>query len=143
MHPRWGSPVAALLTQSGIAAVFIFLGQGGSSVKGAYDILVSSTVLITMLPFMLLFASAIKLDSEPPPLGAISIPGGRWTIAVVASIGLATTLAAAVLAVFPADDDPNKVLSVLKILGLTMLVVGSGTAVYFLGRHRQSAAEHE
>ncbi len=141
MHPRWGSPVAALLTQAGIAAVFIFLGQGGSSVKGAYDILVSSTVLITMLPFMLLFASAIKLDAEPPPPGAVRIPGGRWTIAVFALVGLATTVVAAVLAVFPADDDPDKVLSVLKIFGLTALVVGSGAAVYLAGRRRQTVTE--
>ncbi len=141
MHPRWGSPVAALLTQSGIAAVFIFLGQGGSTVKGAYDILVGSTVLITMLPFMLLFASAIKLDAEPAPPGAVTIPGGRWTIAVFALVGLATTVAAAVLAVFPADDDPNKLLSVLKVFGLTALVVGSGVAVYLVGRRRQAVAE--
>ncbi len=141
MHPRWGSPVAALLTQSGIAAVFIFLGQGGSTVKGAYDILVGSTVLITMLPFMLLFASAIKLDAEPAPPGAVTIPGGRWTIVLFALVGLATTVAAAVLAVFPADDDPNKLLSVLKVFGLTALVVGSGVAVYLVGRRRQGVAE--
>ena len=140
LHPRYGSPVAALLTQSVIAAIFIFLGQGGSTVKGAYGILVSSTVLITMLPFMLLFASAIKLDAEPAPAGSISIPGGRFTIAVVAGIGFLTTVAAAVLALFPADDDPNKPLSVLKVLGLTALMVGAGVAIYLAGRRRQSAA---
>ena len=140
MHPKYGSPVAALLTQSTIAAVFILLGQGGSSVKGAYDILVSSTVLITMLPFLLLFASAIKLDAEPAPESAMTIPGGRATIAVCATIGFATTLAAAVLAVFPADDDPDKLLSVLKVFGLTALMVGAGMAVYLAGRRRQSAS---
>ena len=117
----------------------IFLGQGGSTVKGAYEILVSSTVLITMLPFLLLFASAIKLDAEPAPPGAVSIPGGRVTVAVVAGIGFVTTLAAAVLALFPSDDDPNKLLSVLKVLGLTALMVGAGVAIYLAGRRRQSA----
>ncbi len=139
MHPRYGSPVAALLTQAGIAAIFIFLGQGGSTVNGAYEILVSSTVLITMLPFLLLFASAIKLDAEPAPPGAVAIPGGRATIAVVAVIGFVTTLAAAVLALFPSNDDPNKALSVMKVLGLTALMVGAGIAIYFAGRRRQSA----
>jgi len=138
MHPKYGSPVVALLTQSIIAAIFIFLGQGGSSVKGAYDILVSSTVLITMLPFLLLFASAIKLDAEPSPPGAVTIPGGRATIAACAIVGFATTLAAAVLAVFPADDDPDKLLSVLKVLGLTALMVGAGIAIYLGARRRQT-----
>ncbi|MBV8117103.1 MAG: APC family permease [Candidatus Eremiobacteraeota bacterium] len=142
MHPRWGSPVAALVSQSVLAAVFIFLGQGGSSVKGAYDILVSSTVLITMLPFMLLFASAMKLESEPDNPEAVVIPGGRRTITAVAFIGLATTIVAAVLAVFPADDDPNKALSVAKVLGLTALMAGAGVAVYLAGRRRQTMSAH-
>ncbi|MEO6835669.1 MAG: APC family permease [Candidatus Tumulicola sp.] len=138
MHPRWGSPVAALLTQAGIAVIFVFLGQGGSTVKGAYEVLVGSTVIITMLPFMLLFAAAIKLYAEPVGQGMMRIPGGRWTIAIVALIGLTTTVVAAVLAVFPADDDPNKMLSVVKVLGLTAALAGSGIVVYLLGRRRQS-----
>jgi amino acid transporter len=141
MHPRWGSPVAALLTQSGIAVIFIFLGQGGSSVKGAYEVLVGSTVLITMIPFMLLFASAIKLYADPTNAGDLRVPGGRATISLVALLGLGTTVVAAVLAVFPADDDPNKALSVLKVLGLTALMAGSGILVYFIGRHRAQAAQ--
>ena len=56
VHPRWGSPVVALVTQASIAAVFIFLGQAGTTVHGAYDVLVSSTVIITMVPFLFLFA---------------------------------------------------------------------------------------
>ncbi|HEY1655069.1 MAG TPA: APC family permease [Candidatus Tumulicola sp.] len=141
MHPRWGSPVAALLTQSGIAVIFIFLGQGGSSVQGAYEILVGSTVVITMIPFMVLFASAIKLYTEPANASELRVPGGRAMITVVALIGLATTVTAAVLAVFPADDDPNKTLSVVKVLFLTALMSGSGILVYFLGRRRARALE--
>jgi amino acid transporter len=144
MHPRWGSPVAALLTQSGIAVIFVFLGQGGSTVKGAYEILVGSTVIITMLPFMLLFASAMKLYAEPAGAGMMRIPGGRWTIVVAALLGLTTTVVAAVLAVFPADDDPNKVLSVAKVLALTVLMAGSGIVVYLWGtRQQRRTAEQE
>ncbi|HLI96287.1 MAG TPA: APC family permease [Candidatus Baltobacteraceae bacterium] len=125
MHPRWGSPVAALLTQAGIAAIFIFLGQGGTTVKGAYDVLVSSTVLITMIPFLFVFGSALRLS------------GGRFTVITVAIVGLFTTVSALVLAAFPSDDDPNKVLAVIKILGLTALVLGGGVAVYLLGGRRK------
>lgn len=139
MHPRWGSPVAALLTQSAIAVVFIVLGQGGSSVKNAYEIMVGSTVLITMIPFMLLFAAAIKLYGDAAP-GELRVPGGRVTIALAASIGLATTIAAAVFAVFPAGDDPDKALSVLKVLGLTALLAGSGAVVFLIGSRRAERA---
>ena len=35
LHPRWGTPWVALLTQAVIGAIFIFLGQAGTSVQGA------------------------------------------------------------------------------------------------------------
>ncbi|HZY97370.1 MAG TPA: APC family permease [Candidatus Cybelea sp.] len=139
MHPRWGSPVAALLTQAGFAAVFIFLGQGGTSVRGAYSVLVSSTVVITMVPFLLLFAAALKMHAEPASAPAIRIPGGKWTVVLAALVGLATTLIAIVFAGFPADDDPNKLLAVVKVIGLTAMVLLGGVAIYLVGRRKAAA----
>ncbi|MBV9719973.1 MAG: APC family permease [Candidatus Eremiobacteraeota bacterium] len=138
MHPRWGSPVAALVTQAGIAAIFIFLGQGGTSVRGAYDVLVSSTVVITMVPFLFLFASALKFRSAPQTPEMVRIPGGKWTVAVASLVGLATTASAIVFAGFPADDDPHKALAVIKVIGLTAMVLLGGVAIYLAGRRRAS-----
>jgi amino acid transporter len=140
MHPRWGSPVVALLVQAAIAGIFILLGQGGTSVRGAYDVLVSTTVVITLVPFIYIFASAIKLHG-PDDAQAIRIPGGSWTVKIAASIGLLTTLCSIVLAVFPADDDPNKALAVFKVLGLTAIMVVSGVAVYLRGARRLTRDE--
>ncbi|MGC1380354.1 MAG: APC family permease [Candidatus Baltobacteraceae bacterium] len=141
MHPRWGSPVVALITQAVIAAIFVFLGQGGTSVKGAYDVLVSSTVIITMVPFLFLFASAIKLYAEPATAEMVRIPGGRFTVVAAASVGFLTTLISLVLAGFPADDDPNKVLAVVKVVGLTAAMILSGVAIYLAGRRKALAFE--
>jgi amino acid transporter len=136
MHPKWGSPVAALVTQSAIAALFIFLGQGGTTVRGAYDVLVSSTVVITMVPFLLLFAAALKLRAQRQTREMVPIPGGKVTVSLAALVGLATTVSAIVFAGFPADDDPNKALAVVKVIGLTALMLLSGVAVYLLGRRK-------
>jgi glutamate:GABA antiporter len=136
MHPRWGSPVAALLTQAGIAAIFIFLGQGGTSVRGAYDVLVSSTVVITLVPFLLLFAAALKFGGAPRTTEMVRIPGGKWTVWIAGLVGLATTLIAIVFAGIPADDEPNKTLAVVKVIGLTALMILSGVAIYLAGRRK-------
>lgn len=136
MHPRWGSPVAALVTQAAIAALFIFLGQGGTSVSGAYDVLVSSTVIITLLPFVFLFASALKLRGAAKSTHEIRIPGGAATVCIAALVGFATTSVGIVFAGFPAADDPNKTLAVVKVVGLTVLVLAAGFALYARGRHR-------
>lgn len=144
LHPRHGSPNVAIVTQALIAGVFVFLGQAGTSVKGAYDVLVSMMVIAVMLPFVPLFAAAIRLSSGAPVPGEIRIPGGRITIVVMASLGLTTTLGSVVLAMIPRPDDPDPSLAVLKIVGVTGLVALAGAAVYLNGRMRarryQSAA---
>lgn len=128
MHPRLGSPVLALVTLAACGAVFVVLGQGGSSVKSAYDILVEATVLTTMIPFIFIFGSAIKLC------------GGHKGIILASGIGLATTTAAAVLSCFPAADEPNKPFAVAKLLFLTLLVVVVGIALYYNGKRSALAA---
>jgi amino acid transporter len=141
MHPRWNSPVAAILTQAGLSALFIFLGQGGTSVRGAYEVLVSSTVIITLVPFLYLFASALKLSGEPKRPDAIALPGGRFTIFCAGIVGLFTTASAIAFALFPAADEPNKVLAVAKVLFLTAIMVGGGIVVYALGVRRARLAQ--
>jgi amino acid transporter len=136
MHPRWGSPIAALTTQAVISAILIFLGQSGTTVKGAYTVLVSSTVITTLIPFVFLFGSALKMHAEPQTTNTTKIWGGKWTVLTAAVVGLATTLIAIVFAGFPADDDPNKVLAVTKVIALTVGVLLSGLAIYSIGRRR-------
>jgi amino acid transporter len=140
LHPRWRTPIAALVTQSVIAALFVFLGQAGTTVKGAYDVLVSMMVIAVLVPFLLLFSSAIKLSAAAPREGEIRIPGGRATIVPMAMIGLATTVGSIFLAMLPPSGEPNQTLAVLKIVGLTSVMIGTGVAVYFFGRRRAPQA---
>ncbi len=136
LHPRYGSPTVAIVTQSAIAAVFAFLGQAGTTVKGAYDVLISMMVIGVMLPFISLFASAIPLSGGAPVPGELAIPGGRVTIVTMALVGLVTTLGSIVLALVPSPDDPNPLLAVCKVAGMTAALLITGGAVYALGRQR-------
>lgn len=141
MHPRWGSPVVALVSQAAIAAVFIFLGQGGNTVKVAYDTLVGSTLIITFIPFLLLFASAIRLHGDPNSPQVARIPGGRFTVVVSAVVGFLTTVGGIILAFIPSNDIPDKPRFVVTIAFLTLLMVGGGVAVYAFGRRRAHAVQ--
>jgi amino acid transporter len=136
LHPRYGSPTMAIVTQSVIAAVFAFLGQAGTTVKGAYDVLISMMVIAVMLPFIPLFASAIPLSGGAPVPGQLCVPGGRVTIIAMALVGLATTLGSIVLALVPAPDDPNPLLTAFKVVGMTATLLFTGGAVYLSGRNR-------
>jgi glutamate:GABA antiporter len=133
LHPRYGSPTLAIVTQALIAGVFAVLGQLGTSVRGAYNVMVDLTVLTVLLPFVPLFAAAIKLSAAPPVAGEIRIWGGRVTIIVLALLGLATTLGAMALSLVPAADETNPMLAALKVVGMTAALLLSGAGVYLAG----------
>jgi amino acid transporter len=68
----------SLLAQAGIAAVFIFLGQAGTTVKGAYDVLVSMAIISYFIPYLFMFASMIRLQREPlAPRSSECLAAGR------------------------------------------------------------------
>ncbi|MGH7580566.1 MAG: APC family permease, partial [Gemmatimonadales bacterium] len=119
VHPKYGSPHVSLLVQAAVAAVFIFLGQAGTTVKGAYEVLVSMSIIGYFIPYLFMFASMIKLQSEPAPLGVMRVPGGRPVATLVGGVGFCVTAAAIGLALIPAEDEPNRMLAVTKVAGLT------------------------
>ena len=134
IHPKWGTPYVALLVQAAIAAVFIFAGQAGTSVAGAYNVLVSMSVIAYFLPYLFMFAAMIKLQREPAGPEVIRVPGGTPVAIAFATIGLATTAISIGLAMLPADDEQNKPLAVLKVMGLTVAMIAVGVGLYVVGR---------
>ena len=136
MHPKYGSPVVSLLSQFALAAIVIVLGQSGTNVHGAYDVLVSMTVLVTMVPFLFVFSAAIKVRARS--IG-ITIPGGHATVIVTSIVGLLTTIFAIVFSTIPAADEPNKPLAVVKIVGLTLVLLAIGAAFYGVAQWRRRA----
>lgn len=138
LHHRWKTPWAALLSQYILGVIFIFLGQAGTSVKGAYDVLVSMGVITYFLPYLYLFGAMIKLQHEPAPADVIRVPGGKPVATLVALVGLATTTLTIVLSVIPQPDESNKALAVLKIVGGTAALVLLGAWIYFSGKRRAS-----
>jgi glutamate:GABA antiporter len=136
IHPRWGTPYVALLVQAAIAAILIFAGQAGTSVSGAYNVLVSMSVIAYFLPYMFMFAAMIRLQREPAGPEVIRVPGGTPVAIALAALGFLTTTISVVLAMLPSDDEPNKPLAVLKIIGLTAVMIGVGVGLYAAGRRK-------
>jgi amino acid transporter len=123
LHPKWGTPHVALCVQAAIALVFVLLGQAGTSVKGAYDVLVSMSVITYFIPYLLMFAALVKLDRR--------LPAAVW-----GTLGFLTTAISIVLAAIPAEDDPNKLLALTKTIGLTALMIGIGAVLYWRARRK-------
>jgi len=136
LHPRWKTPWVALLTQFALGVVFIFLGQAGTSVKGAYDVLVSMGVITYFIPYLYLFAAMIKLQREPAGPDVIRVPGGTWMAKLVATVGFLTTTLTIALSLIPQPDEPNKPLALFKIVGGCAALLLVGVGLYVVGKRR-------
>jgi amino acid transporter len=140
VHSRYRTPWVAI-TALGAAGVFVaVLSQAGTSVRGAYDVLVSMTVLSTLLPFLFIFGAMIRLQSRPIPPGARCVPGGKPVAITLASLGLLSTLATVALSIIPSADEVNKPLAVAKVVGGLIVLVGAGVFV-FIGATLKASRE--
>jgi glutamate:GABA antiporter len=134
LHPRWKTPWVALLTQFILGAIFIFLGQAGTSVKGAYDVLVSMGVITYFIPYLYLFAAMIKIQREPAGPDVIRVPGGVVAAKLIAALGFLTTTITIILSLIPQPDEPNKALALFKVVGGCGALIVIGAWIYVAGK---------
>jgi hypothetical protein len=126
----------AIRTQAIVVALLVVVGQSGTSVRGAYNVLIEMMIVSSMIPFVFLFGAAIKLSTGPEGMGESRIPGGRVTVVAIALIGVATTVASMVISFVPPPDEEHPMLAVLKIAGFTTVLLLCGAAVYAAGHRR-------
>ncbi|HUQ48177.1 MAG TPA: APC family permease [Gemmatimonadaceae bacterium] len=139
LHPRFGTPHVAILTQATLSAILIGVGQAGSSVKAAYELLVAMSLLFTFIPLMLMFASAFRLagDRTRSAAGLVS-PG---VLRLMAASGFLVVAVAMFLALVPAQDQPRPVFAVIKLLVMTAVLLGMGTLLFLRGGKKRAIGE--
>jgi glutamate:GABA antiporter len=130
LHPRYGTPHVALWLQVIATAACVVIGQAGSTPKAAYQMLVSLGIISYFLPYLVMFAALIRLQREPVGAGVIRIPGGKPAAVVAGVLGFTTTLISCVLAAIPSADEPRPAWYVIKVVGLSGLLVASGMVTY-------------
>jgi glutamate:GABA antiporter len=139
VHKQWGTPWVAITIYGGAGMLCTLLSQAGSSVEGAYELLVSMSIITTFIPFLFLFLAMIRVQREPAPAGIMRVPGGKPVAIALGSLGFATTLLTILLSAMPASDEPHKALVIAKVLGATLLLVGAGIVVFWSARWRRKS----
>ena len=124
VHPRWGSPYVALLTQGVLTVGFIALTMWGSTVREAYQVLLRSSVVTTLIPFGYMFLALVSLDGVP-----------RWKRAA-GVVGLLVSAAGMIAAFVPGRDVANVVWYEAKLLGGSLLPLAVGLALFARARRR-------
>jgi len=140
LHPRFGTPHRSFFWQAGLSTAFIILGQAGTTVAGAYEILVSMGIISYFIPYLFTFASLIAAQRQPAAPDVIRPPGGRIVAIALAVTGFTTVAIAIVLACIPSDTEPNKPLAVLKVVGSSVLLLVVGQWIYARGAREARAS---
>ena len=139
VHPRWGTPYVALIAQGVCTVLFVVMSQAGSSIRGAYQILVSTYIIATFLPYLFMFAALIRLQAEPAEPGVVRIPGGKPVATAIGVLGFAATVLVVIGSVIPDASEPHKALAVAKVVLGSGLLVVAGATLYWFGKRRTAA----
>jgi glutamate:GABA antiporter len=145
IHPKWKTPYISILVQAILSAAVLLLSQINETTRGAYQSLIDITVIIYFIPFLYMFAAAIKLATRPDRGAnkqAVLIPGGRLGVYLTAGLAATVTFASIIFSIIPPGDSSNKVLFEIKVIGSSIAAIAIGLLLYYRGaraKARESA----
>lgn len=145
IHWRWKTPYVSILVQAIISGLILLLSQINETTRGAYQFLVDAAIILYFIPFLYMFAAAIKLAKLPDRLlnpHAVLIPGGQPGVWLISSLGFLVVLIGIIVSLVPPGDSADKFGFEMKLVGGTVVALGMGLALYFRGarsKARESA----
>jgi amino acid transporter len=140
-HPRWKTPWFAMVFQAAFSAIFIIAATQGDTVKGAYLKLVNATLIVYFMPYLYMFASAIKLRAEiARQPRAVPVPGGNGGSLFWNGLGFLTTAVAIALALIPPADSTDKLGFFVQVFIGSFGFLGAGFVLYALAERRRRRA---
>ena len=136
IHPKWRTPYVSILVQAAASAAVLLLSQINETTRGAYQVVIDITIILYFIPFLYMFAAAIKLAGRPDRATnpqAVLIPGGKFGVAVASCLALFVTLLSIVVSVVPPGDSSNRWLFIVKVTGSTIAAIALGLILYYRG----------
>ena len=144
IHPRWRTPHISILVQAGVSGAVLLASQINETMEGAYQGLIDVAVILYFIPFLYMYAAAIKLagrEDRRTSANTVLIPGGKLGVWIAGGLGFAVTLASIILSAIPPGEVTNKFVFELKIIGASLAAIALGLILYFRGARAKSSEE--
>jgi len=142
IHPKWKTPYVSILIQAGISGVILVFSQINATVVEAYQFLVDMSVILYFIPFLYMYAAAIKLAYRKDRASneAVLVPGGKFGIWVAGSLAFVITAGSMALAAIPPGGVRSKAAFEGKLVLSTVAFIGTGLVLYWRGARKKRLA---
>lgn len=142
LHPKYGTPHVALITQGVLTSLMLVAALSGASIHEAYIILIDMTAVMSLLPllYILLAFPLLRRRAAGRNAGINLSPVGTLGCWLAGLTGFAITSLAIVTSMIPPADSSSPGLFLLKVVGGSALLVGIGLVFYRHGRARAGHA---
>jgi glutamate:GABA antiporter len=140
VHPRYGTPYAALIVQAVVSALIVVLDfAGGEKVQGAFQRMLSLAVVLQLVPFLYMFAALVKFGWQHDVQGRY----GRGTLLASGLAGFLTTFLGITLVFFPAQQIASVLSYEVWMVGGTIFFLALAAFFFFVyGRRKLQQPVH-
>jgi len=143
IHGKWKTPYISILVQAGISGAILLLSQIQSeTVQSAYQMLIDAAIILYFIPFLYMFAAAIKLSrrkDRTENAQAVLIPGGMAGVWLSGGIGFLVVLIGIFVSLIPPGETLHKVSFELRLVGGTLASIFLGLILYWRGARAKKA----
>jgi glutamate:GABA antiporter len=136
VHPRWKTPYVSILVQAIVSGLILLISQINETTRGAYQFLVDAAIILYFIPFLYMFAAAIKLAKRRDRVEnqhAVLIPGGMPGVWLISGVGFLIVLVGIAVSLVPPGDSADKFGFEMKLVGGTVVAIALGLGLYFRG----------
>ncbi len=134
VHPRYGTPYAALIVHAAVSAVLVVLNFAGSGVQESFQKLLALAVVLQLIPFLYVFGALLKIAADRSAATYYS----RGTLVAAGLSGLLTTTLGIVLVFFPAQQITSLWSYELWMFGGTLFFIGLAAFFFFVYGRRKA-----
>ncbi|MGH9682702.1 MAG: APC family permease [Candidatus Acidiferrales bacterium] len=134
VHPRYGTPYAALIVHAIVSAILVVISLLGSGVQETFQRLLSLAVVLQLVPFLYMFGAILKIGFSP---SAGKGHYSRSVLILAGGSGLLMTILGTVFAFSPAQQITSIAAYETWMFGGTAFFIGLAAFFFFVyGRRR-------
>ncbi len=139
IHPKYGTPYAALIVHAVVSMFLVVLNfAGGAGVQETFQTMLSLAVVLQLVPFLYMFGALLLFAFRYVPGAGVY---SRGTLFFAGLSGLVTTTLGIALVFFPAQQITSLKMYELKMFGGTAFFVGLAAFFFFVyGRNKPQPA---